>query len=96
MVGFLIIHICETFVKHETKISGWLEPLIHTIKVNDQFSEGRFVDFLPSSSSNFFLRFWMWEIPSVRIVRMMSHNVDFQLVAIVASFLFVRCYLRGL
>ena len=54
MVGFLIIHICETFVKHETKISGWLEPLIHTIKVNDQFSEGRFVDFLPSSSSNFF------------------------------------------
>ena len=31
---------------HETKISGWLEPLIHTIKVNDQFSEGCFVDFL--------------------------------------------------
>ena len=54
MVGFLIIHICETFVKHETKISGWLEPLIHTIKVNDQFSEGCFVDFFPSSSSNFF------------------------------------------
>ena len=54
MVGFLIIHICETFVKHETKISGSNQPLIHTIKVNDQFSEGRFVDFLPSSSSNFF------------------------------------------
>ena len=96
MVGFLIIHICETFVKHETKISGWLEPLIHTIKVNDQFSEGCFVDFLPSSSSNFFLRFWMWEIPNVRIVRMMSHNVDLQLVAIVASFLFVQSYFRGL
>ena len=46
MVGFLIIHICETFVKHETKISGSNQPLIHTIKVNDQFSEGRFVDFL--------------------------------------------------
>lgn len=42
MVGFLIIHICETFVKHETKISGWLEPLIHTIKVNDQFLEDIF------------------------------------------------------
>lgn len=55
MVGFLIIHICETFVKHETKISGSNQPLIHTIKVNDQFSEGCFVDFLPSSSSNFFL-----------------------------------------
>ena len=96
MVGFLIIHICETFVKHETKISGSNQPLINTIKVNDQFSEGRFVDFLPSSSSNFFLRFWMWEIPSVRIVRMMSHNVDLQLVDIVASFLFVRSYFRGL
>ena len=96
MVGFLIIHICETFVKNETKISGSNQPLIHTIKVNDQFSEGRFVDFLPSSSSNFFLRFWMWEIPSVRIVRMMSHNVDLQLVAIVASFLFVQSYFRGL
>ena len=95
MVGFLIIHICETFVKHETKISGSNQPLIHTIKVNDQFSEGCFVDFLPSSSSNFFLRFWMWEIPNVRIVRMMSHNVDLQLVAIVASFLFVQSYFRG-
>lgn len=96
MVGFLIIHICETFVKHETKISGSNQPLIHTIKVNDQFSEGCFVDFLPSFSSNFFLRFWMWEIPNVRIVRMMSHNVDLQLVAIVASFLFVQSYFRGL
>ena len=96
MVGFLIIHICETFVKHETKISGSNQPLIHTIKVNDQFSEGCFVDFLPSSSSTFFLRFWMWEIPNVRIVRMMSHNVDLQLVAIVASFLFVQSYFRGL
>ena len=96
MVGFLIIHICETFVKHETKKSGSNQPLIHTIKVNDQFSEGCFVDFLPSSSSNFFLRFWMWEIPNVRIVRMMSHNVDLQLVAIVASFLFVQSYFRGL
>ena len=96
MVGFLNIHICETFVKHETKISGSNQPLIHTIKVNDQFSEGCFVDFLPSSSSNFFLRFWMWEIPNVRIVRMMSHNVDLQLVAIVASFLFVQSYFRGL
>ena len=28
MVGFLIIHICETFVKHETKISGSNQPLI--------------------------------------------------------------------
>ena len=96
MVGFFIIHICETFVKHETKISGSNQPLIHTIKVNDQLSEGCFVDFLPSSSSNFFLRFWMWEIPNVRIVRMMSHNVDLQLVAIVASFLFVQSYFRGL
>ena len=95
MVGFLSIHICETFVKHETKISGSNQPLIHTIKVNDQFSEGCFVDFLPSSSSNFFLRFWMWEIPNVRIVRMMSHNVDLQLVAIFASFLFVQSYFRG-
>jgi hypothetical protein len=38
----------------------------------------------------------MWEIPNVRIVRMMSHNVDLQLVAIVASFLFVQSYFRGL
>ena len=96
MVGFLIIHICETFVKHETKISGSNQPLIHTIKVNDQFSEGCFVDFLPSSSSNFFLRFWMWEIPNVSIVRIMSHHVYLQLVARVASFLFVESYFRGL
>jgi len=42
MVGFLIIHICETFVKHETKISGSNQPLIHTIKINDQFLEDIF------------------------------------------------------
>ena len=40
MIGFLIIHICETFVKHETKISGSNQPLIHTIKTDDQFPEG--------------------------------------------------------
>ena len=57
---------------------------------------GPFCGFFALLFLQFFLRFWMWEIPSVRIVRMMSHNVDFQLVAIVASFLFVRCYLRGL
>ena len=28
MVDFLFMAIYETFVKHETKISGWLEPLI--------------------------------------------------------------------
>ena len=54
MVGFLIIHICETFVKHERKISGSNQPLIHTIKVNDQFSEGRFVDFFALLFLQFF------------------------------------------
>lgn len=52
--------------------------------------------FCPPLPPIFFLRFWMWEIPNVRIVRMMSHNVDLQLVAIVASFLFVQSYFRGL
>ncbi len=32
---FLFVAIYETFVKHETKISDWLEPLIYTIQVND-------------------------------------------------------------
>ncbi len=35
MVDFLFVAIYETFVKHETKISDWLEPLIYTIQVND-------------------------------------------------------------
>ncbi len=29
MVDFLFVAIYETFVKHETKISDWLEPLIY-------------------------------------------------------------------
>ncbi len=33
MVDFLFVAIYETFVKHETKISGCLEPLIYTIQV---------------------------------------------------------------
>ena len=105
--NFYVIH-CSN-VPHSRKITKILQPKItwnknkrlvraaytHN-KGKYQFSEGCFVDFLPSSSSNFFLRFWMWEIPNVRIVRMMSHNVDLQLVAIVASFLFVQSYFRGL